>query len=287
MSERASVIVPTIGRPELLAQTLASIRSCRSAPGEILVVDQSKGSETARAVARSGLAQARIVKCDRRGIGAGINTGLHAAANEIVFIVHDDCTVDPDWIESGMQAMRDVPEGIASGQVLPAGPDPRAVPSCLVLDEPREYTGNIDPGVLYPSNMVCPRSEVLAIGGFDEVITPAAEDLDLCYRWLRAGRRIRHIPGMIVHHHDWRSTEELSAVYVGYYRGQGMFYAKHLRAGDMRMLRFIVNDIYSSARSLASRLVRGTPRWADPRRGILLGLPRGLWHGWRAFRPSP
>jgi GT2 family glycosyltransferase len=122
------------------------------------------------------------------------------------------------------------------------------------------------------------------IGGFDERIVPAAEDLDLCYRWLRSGRRLRHVPEMVVHHHDWRSREELAELYVTYQRGQGVFYAKHLRRRDLTILRFVANDVGRAARGLLSRLVYGTPRWADPRRGIPRGLPAGLWAGWREFR---
>ena len=288
MSEPATaavtVVIPTVGRPALLAATLASIRACATLPAEVLVIDQSGGDEVADVVASSGLEQARSIPSERRGIGAAANAGINAAAHDVFLMVHDDCTVDPGWIDAALAAMREAPGGIASGQVLPVGPDPRAVPSSIAFDEVRDFTGTTEAGALYPANMVGPRDAILALGGFDEVIGPAAEDCDLCYRWLRAGGTMRQVPAMVVHHRDWRPREELPGLYVGYYRGLGMFYAKHLRAGDRGMLRLIAFEGVSWVRSLLSRLFHGTPRWADPRRGAFAGLPRGLRDGWRAFR---
>ena len=277
-----SVVIPTIGRPRLLAQALESLSRCLPAPAEVVIVDQSRESASAHAVSDSGLSQARVVHCERRGVGTAMNVGLGSAVHDIVMCLHDDCTANPDWIAAGLHAMRTAPEGMASGQVLPTGPDPRAVPSCLVLDEPRDYTGTLNPGVLFPCNMVAPRQALIDLGGFDERI-PYAEDLDLCYRWLRAGNQFRHVPEMIVEHHDWRTHEELCDLYVGYGYGQGMFYAKHLRAHDMGVLRLLAKDAVSGTRSFAARVIYGRPRWADARRGMVRGLPGGIRRGWTVF----
>ncbi len=65
--------------------------------------------------------------------------------------------------------------------------------------------------------------------------------------------------------------------------GEGFLYAKHLRQGDLRMLRFIARDVVWFLRSIASALVNGREDWTDSRRAILRGLPVGLWRGWRAY----
>jgi hypothetical protein len=72
-------------------------------------------------------------------------------------------------------------------------------------------------------------------------------------------------------------------MYVGYYRGLGMFYAKHLAAGDRTVLRLLLGDTYQALRSLYAARVRGVERWADERRGAFPGLPQGLRDGWREF----
>jgi GT2 family glycosyltransferase len=212
-----------------------------------------------------------------------MNEGFDQARHQVVLSLDDDCTVRADWISVARQAMLEDPEGIVSGQVLPAGDDPGAVPSTIVLDEPRDYTGQPLYGVLYSGNMVCPRNAVLAMGGFDEAIGPYATDCDFCYRWLTAGRSLRHVPELVVWHHEWRSREDLNRLYVDYARSRGMFFAKHLVAGDRRMLRFLASDCYHGVRSLYAGLVGGVPVDTADGRGVFLGMPRGVWAGWRKF----
>ena len=129
--------------------------------------------------------------------------------------------------------------------------------------------------------MVLPRAAVLELGGFDERFGPeeAAEDNEFCYRWLKAGRRLRYEPALVVEHHDWRSPDELERLYVRYARGEGFFYAKHLRRGrppDAALRRVAT----SSGRLRGSRrgVVKGREPWTDsPPRD-----PRG--HARRASR---
>jgi GT2 family glycosyltransferase len=278
-----SVLIPTIGRTEGLQACLESLSSCDRRAREIVVVDQSNGDSVAALVTRFSGIGARVVPCTRRGIGAGMNLGLREAANDAVLVTHDDCTVAGSWIRTGAQLMAGSPEVIVTGRVLPGGDDPLAVPSTKDEPEPHDFTGEIDSGALYPNNMALNRSLVLDLGGFDERLEAAAEDNDFSYRWLRAGRSLRYRPELVVWHHDWRSHEELERLYVQYWRWQGVFYAKHLRQGDLHMLRFIARDIHWGGRAMAARVIRGRPRWSDWRRGITRGLPAGIIEGWRMF----
>lgn len=279
-----SVLIPTIGRPAQLSRALASLAACKPGPTEILVVDQSKGVETEAVVKRSVLRSARVVRSAGTGRGLAVNEGFRAASSEIVMVVDDDCTVDPDWVAAGLQAMARDPGAIVCGQVLPAGGDPRRIPSTIALAHPVDYTGQVRCDVLYAGNMVCGRDEILSFGEFDPRIVPAAEDCDLCYRWLKAGRVLRHDPALVVHHHDWRSPTELRRHYVRYYEGQGRFYAKHLRGGDLGVLKPLSRDVYAAGRGAAAGMVHRVPAWADHRRGIPRGLFAGFRAGWREFR---
>jgi hypothetical protein len=100
---------------------------------------------------------------------------------------------------------------------------------------------------------------------------------------LRAGRGLRHVPELVVRHHHWRTPEELGRLYVDYARSRGMFYAKHLRAGDWRMLRYLAGEYFAAFKSAVSRPFSDAPRWANESRGVFAGIPRGLWSGWRKF----
>jgi len=279
-----SVVIPTIGRPHLLRDALQSLSRCEPRPAEVVVVDQSEGMVSAPVLDEVGLGVARVVACQPPGIARATNYGLANAAHPIVLRVDDDCTVRADWVAVASRAMEEDPDAMISGRVLPAG-DPRLVPSTILLETPRDYTGDVDNAALYSGNMGCPRDAVLNMGGFDERIVPAASDGEFCYRWLRAGRRLRHVPELVVWHRAWRTPEELERQHIEYYQGLGMFYAKHLAARDMTMLRFLLRDCYQGLRSLYAARVRGVERWTDERRGAFKGLSRGLCDGWRQFGP--
>ncbi|MGH3134046.1 MAG: glycosyltransferase family 2 protein [Gaiellaceae bacterium] len=280
----ASVVVPTLGRVESLQQCLEAVTSCVPGAAEILIVDQSGDSAVAELVSRFSSSRARLVPCNGRGVSRGRNVGIREAANEIVLVTDDDCTVAGDWVGRGWELMASDTRKIVTGQVLPVG-DPRAVPSTKTETERYDFTGLVHGGALFPNNMALGRSLVLELQGFDERFGPqeAAEDNEFCYRWLKAGHTLRYEPSLVVWHHDWREPKQLEEMYVAYARGQGFFYAKHLRTGDVTMIRWLVRDVYWAVRGLAAALVKRRARWTDPRRGIPSGLPVGLWRGFRTY----
>lgn len=284
MTERVpvSILVRTIGRAELLRGCLESLAACAPRADEVVVVDQSRDREVRDVVADFESIGAHVVSSWERGTALAFNIGLRAVEHERVLVTDDDCTVAPDWVGRAQYLASEHPDAILTGRVLAEG-DPSAVPSTIDDPEARDYTGEARYGALYTNNCCLSRDAVLAIGGFDERIRPAAEDNDLCYRWLRAGRPLRYEPSLVVWHHAWRSGDDLERWYVQYARSQGLFYAKHLRRGDLRMLRFIARDLFAGIRGTAAHILLGRPRWSDAAQGILAGLPRGLVEGWRVF----
>jgi len=279
-----TVAIPTIGRLEPIRRCLESLRACVPAPAEILVVDQSHDSELAELVADMVGDRARVVPSHGLGVARARNDGLRAAAHPVVLVTDDDCTVPVEWVGIGHRLTAAHPGAIVTGRVLPVG-DPRAVPSTKDDPVPVDLSSERRGGWLFGNNMALPRDSVLDLGGFDERFGPeeAAEDNEFCYRWLRAGRPLRYEPSLAVEHHDWRSPDELERLYVRYARGEGYFYAKHLRRGDLRMLRFVVRDVAWGVRALASGLLKGRESWTDSRRGVFKGMPGGLAAGWRVF----
>ena len=280
-----SIVIPTIGRPAQLRACLESLAVCRPAAAEILVVDQSADDSVARLVSKFAALGARRISCSGRGVGRARNRGFSEARHDTVLVTDDDCTVRPDWVEKASELVATHPDTLITGRVLPAG-DPAAVPSTIDDPNARDYTNHVFCNVLFPNNMTCAREDVLALGGFDDRVL-FAEDNDFCYRWLRAGRRMRYEPDLVVWHHDWRSRRELEQLYVAYGRGQGRFYAKHLRARDITMLRFLAADLYAGLRAIAAAAIRGRRDSVDPRPLIMRGLPVGLASGWREFRREP
>lgn len=281
-----SVLIPTIGRPELLRACLRSIFACDEQPDEVIVVDQSQADTTERVVAEFAPFGALDIRSELIGPSQALNLGLAAVRHDSVLITNDDCTVDPAWISTGAALLAaDVRPTIITGRVLPVG-NPEAVPSTKIDIAPHDYTGERRCDVLYGNNMALPVRAVTEIGGFDELLI-TAEDNDLCYRWLNAGRRLEYRPELVVFHHDWRTKKQLDELYVRYAYGMGQLYGKYLRLGDFGILRFLRSSLVGLGRTYVSGLVTGRPRWADYGRAMPRGLPAGIWDGWRRVGGPP
>jgi GT2 family glycosyltransferase len=278
-----SVVIPTVGR-DLLRDCLRSVLACDPPPEEVVVVDQSHGTKVAALLDQLAAARVRRIECDGRGTARAMNSGLAAAHHDTVVVTHDDCTVAPDWVQVAARHACAYPQGIITGRVLPAG-DAKHVPSIKTDPDPHDFTGTVTSGVLYPANMVANRYLIQELGGFDE--RPSllvAEDNDFCYRWLVDGRTFRYEPDLVVWHHDWRTPEQLVRTYRAYAQAQGGFYAKHLYAGDLRILRLLRWDLRHGFRSVARGTLRRESRWEDPYREMVLPLLVGLVRGLRESR---
>jgi GT2 family glycosyltransferase len=279
-----TVIVPTLGRAAQLEACLASLAECEPRAAEVLIVDQSGSAEMRQLAERYSMTGARYLYSEPQSQARASNLGLRDAKHELVLFTDDDCTVERSWVATAVAALGQDSAEIVTGRVL-APRDAAHVPSTIDDPTPRVYAGELKVDALYAGNMAFERSAVLAIGGFDEQLVVAAADNDLCWRWLRAGRRIRYEPAMVVWHHDWRTPEQLDKLYVRYARGQGAFYGKHLRLGDRAILKFLLRDLLYAGRAALTALRRGGLRVDPWARGIIRAMPRGLIEGWRTARP--
>lgn len=279
---RVSVVVPTVGRPELLTRLLNSLAKCDPRASDVLVVDQSENDAVAEVVERYAQYGVRRVQCHGVGVAHARNVGLRAARYDVTLWTDDDCTVASDWVRVGSTCLDEATmPTIITGRVLPTGNGSR-VPSTIVTTERREYRGLQTLDILYSGNMALQRSQALALGGFDEAL-PAAEDNDLCYRWLAAGYCIRYEPALVVRHLDWRTDTELEALYFLYGRGRGLFYAKHFRRCRHRMIAAFLDDVAGSGLAFLRRLIR--ERVFDRNvAATMFGLPVGFVQGLKRRR---
>jgi GT2 family glycosyltransferase len=270
-----SLVIPTIGRIELLRDCLRSVAAGSALPAEVLLVDQSGGDAVAALIADLPSLDIRRLASSARNIAAAYNVGVSAAREAILASTHDDCTVAKDWLDVAVRTVAAREDLLVTGRVLPDG-DADLVPSCKTSDEPREYRGEFEVSLLFTSNMVVHRSELLAIGSFDEAFARAAEDGDLCFRWLRSGRTLRYEPAMTVWHRDWRSRDELRALNVRYAFDQGRMYGKHIWRRDRAILRFVLRDARAAVRLMRVQLLGRPVAANDWRRGLAHGLAPGL-----------
>ncbi|HZB51925.1 MAG TPA: glycosyltransferase [Mycobacteriales bacterium] len=287
-----TVVIPTVGRP-LLQDCLRSIAAADPAPAEIIVVDQSASDEVARwvaAVRAEGL-PARHLPSRETGIANATNRGLERARTPFVAVTHDDCRVTPSWLAGLLSRLRAGGDVIVTGRVEPAGEG--AVPTVVLAAEPTVHTRpRLDGDDLFPPNMAFPRSVLDRIGYLDEhpSLRLAGEDNDWAYRALRAGIPIVYEPSSVVAHVAWQPAAALPAIYRRYARGQGAFYGKHLRRGDLFIARRLARDLlragWLALRASGSRNPE-LRAMAHGEVGLLPGLLAGLRNPGDAVRVRP
>jgi GT2 family glycosyltransferase len=276
-----TVVIPTVGRP-LLRDCLRSIGAADPRPAEVIVVDQSASDEVAAWVAalRAGGLPARHLPSRETGIANATNRGLEQARTPFVAVTHDDCRVSPAWLAPLLLPLRDGGDLIVTGKVEPAGEG--AVPTVVLAPEPTVHTRpRLDGDDLFPPNMAFPRSLLDRIGYLDEhpSLRLAGEDNDWAYRALRAGIPIVYQPSSVVAHVAWQPAAALPGIYRRYARGQGAFYGKHLRRGDLFIARRLARDVLRAGWLALRASVSTNPELralAYGEIGLLPGLLAGL-----------
>jgi GT2 family glycosyltransferase len=174
MSLRVSVVVPTCGRPALLARCLAGLerQSLAREAYEVIVVEDTK---------REGPAVAR-------------NRGWRKARAPLVAFTDDDTVPDADWLARGVDALeRDPGAEAACGRVVMPVPE-------RPTDYERDAQG-LERAEFVTANCFCRRRTLERLGGFDERFPLAwREDSDLHFRLLESGARIVREPRAVVVH---------------------------------------------------------------------------------------
>jgi GT2 family glycosyltransferase len=237
-----SLVIPTRDRPARVHALLGSIFEGDSVPAEIIVADQSRPpADLPRAPDGVHLVHLRE---NSVGISRNRNAGVAAATYDPIVFLDDDSLVEPTWLEKLVAAFAAAPPRTVVTGAVASGSAEGVVPSLTAAGKERVVvTGRITGGdPLFPNNMAVPRAAFDEIGLFDVRLGPgapwfpAAEDNDFGFRLLEAGFAIEFVPDAVIRHVGARHGRELIALEWAYGRGQGAFYAKHMRWSDWHML---------------------------------------------------
>jgi GT2 family glycosyltransferase len=129
---------------------------------------------------------------------------------------------------------------------------------------------------------------LLRVGGFDERLGAGSpggsgEDMDLLYRLLRAGARIRYEPQAVIYH-ERQPRDRRLASRSAYGRGIGACCGLWLRGRDLHALGVLAGWLRMRG-GMAAGAVRRR-QWSGVREELLVlgGTARGLVYGFRAGR---
>jgi GT2 family glycosyltransferase len=197
-----SIVVPTRGRPELLARCLDRLVAQRFSfdQYEILIADD--GAEEASALKTRAVVKEfssrhphlrYIAVRGRHGPAAARNRGWKAARGEVVAFTDDDTMPDPGWAAAGLR-------GLLGRETVVAVTGATTVP---LPEEPTDYELNesgLERAEFITANCFCRRSALERIGGFDERFEMAwREDSDLHFRLLELGEIRKVHDALVVH----------------------------------------------------------------------------------------
>jgi mycofactocin system glycosyltransferase len=201
---RITVVVPVRDRSESLDRCLASLGPRHP----VVVVDDASLDPAAIATVCARHGAHLIVRTVNGGPGAARNDALAEVTTELVALVDSDCTVEPSWLEETVWLFDDPAIGAVAPRV---SPQPRAGSrSGSTLDRYLDAHSPLDmgasPGEVGPDRAVrylptaalVLRREALA-QGFDANLR-VGEDVDLVWRLVDAGWRVRYEPAATVWH---------------------------------------------------------------------------------------
>ena len=285
--EEITVGIATCGRPDALARCLAGLASGGGRPGEVLVVDQAPSEAARAAVEGSGLARARYLPQERRGLSASRNLALATASLPVLAVTDDDCVPEPGWVDALASALARAPAPAAvTGSILPLG---EGAPGLYAISLrrspiPVDHVGRVLPWAAGSgANFAASRELLQAQGGWDERLgtgSPgkAAEDADLLHRLLRSGHAIRYEPAAIVRH-EWQTRERRLSTRWSYGYGVGAMCGLWLRRGDLFAPRLFAAYLRLHVRPLVSALVRRDLGRAREHALALAAVFPGVVHG--------
>ena len=227
-----TVIICTRDRGDLLKATLDSILGGTRRPDELLVVDQSDGDETRRAVEAMGQPVVRYLPTETRGLSRARNVGLEHGRGDVLAFTDDDVLVHVDWLERIASEFEAYPRlSFLFGTVLP--PDEydwatEMIPHCRVATRrPVRWFQHAAFGGM-GANMALRRGAFERLGGFDTALGAgtglAGEDHEYALRCLCHRPPLEmHLLGeaRVVHHAGARTGAEYHK-FVHQVNGTGM-----------------------------------------------------------------
>ncbi len=231
-----SVVIPTYNRPERLAiclQSLAALDYPRDR-FEVIVVDD--GSEMPlESVVEPFQKQIdlTLLKQPNGGPAKARNTGAFQAKGRFLAFTDDDCTPAPDWLTSLAARFAQSADCMIGGLTVNSlSKNLYSTASQVLIDYLYAYyNAKSDRARFFASNNLAVSTDrFLAIGGFDTSYPlAAAEDRELCDRWLYKGYQMIYAPEVLVYHAHHLALHTFWRQHFNYGRGAFCFHKVRAR----------------------------------------------------------
>ncbi|MFH1314632.1 MAG: glycosyltransferase family A protein [Candidatus Eisenbacteria bacterium] len=209
---KASVIIPTFRRQNLLRNLLASLSKQQTRyPFEVIVVnDAPEENLSPFELEFSDISLKVINLSEDHGRSIARNTGVRNSTGDILIFLDDDMTIVETFIEHHMEAHTD-PSNAVIGN-LHADPEYASDPLHRYLErqgvKKRKSGKTIPPKCFATGNASVSREMFEKVGMFDETWRTYGEDMDLGMRMHYKGAKFTFAEGAVSYNHGATNLED-------------------------------------------------------------------------------
>jgi GT2 family glycosyltransferase len=260
-----SIIIPTYERPRQLEACLQALTRLDYNRDyfEVIVVDDGGQAPLERVVALfQKQLDVTLLSQPNAGPAAARNTAATQAKGEVLAFTDDDCEPAVDWLQTlGLRFAKTTDCAIGGSTINALPENPYSAASQILLDYLYTYY-NADRNqarFFASNNLAMPADRFLAVGGFTTTfLRAAAEDRELCDRWLLHGYRLIYAREVIVYHAHFLRLRTFFKQHLNYGSGAYNFHKLRMMRGQVRVrlepLTFYLNLLrYPSLKSWSPR----------------------------------
>ena len=207
---RISVVIPVFNEENNIRDTLNSIYNNTMKPFEIIVADGGSSDSTVDIIRRE-FEDVILINNEKKTAAAGRNAGIKKAAGNIIAFTDGDCIADAHWIESINSFFENNDIDGMRGRVCNATPRNRidkywgelAWEKLMFFgDEVIDIKDKNIRIALVTANCAYTKKFLYKIKGFSNWFGNNAEDVDLCWRAIEHGAKLKYNPEARIYSHN-------------------------------------------------------------------------------------
>ncbi|MGH3633611.1 mycofactocin biosynthesis glycosyltransferase MftF [Mycobacterium sp.] len=206
-----TVVIPVRDNASGVCRLVSALRGLR-----VIVVDDGSSEPLKREDVSDMHCDVEVLRHSHaRGPAAARNTGFGVCTTDFVAFMDSDVVPRRGWLEALLGHFCDPTVALVAPRIVGLTQSDNLVERYEAVRSSLDLGHQEAPVIPYttvsyvPSAaIVCRRSALCAVGGFDETLR-AGEDVDLCWRLVEAGARLRYEPiALVAHDHrtdlrDW------------------------------------------------------------------------------------
>ncbi|MBS1693648.1 MAG: mycofactocin biosynthesis glycosyltransferase MftF [Actinobacteria bacterium] len=205
-----TVVVPVRDNPSGLRRLVSALRGLR-----VIVVDDGSAVPVQQSDFGAVHCDLQVLRHPRsRGPAAARNAGLAVSTTDFVAFLDSDVVPRRGWLEALLGHFCDPAVALVAPRIVGLQTADNLVARYEAVRSSLDLGLREAPVVPYgtvsyvPSAaIICRRSALAEVGGFDESLT-CGEDVDLCWRFVESGARLRYEPiALVAHDHRTRLAE--------------------------------------------------------------------------------